>query len=82
MSKLAAVLSVCAAVTVGGSSVAFARWAHERDGDLGFRFTYPTELFQSIEGDRKPSFHYFASRDERAKFMVGAWNNEAGQSPS
>jgi hypothetical protein len=67
---------------VGGSSVAFARWANERDGDLGFRFTYPTELFQRIPGDRKPSFHYFVSKDESAKFMVGAWNNEAGQTPT
>jgi hypothetical protein len=57
-------------------------WAHERDPGLGFDFSYPLNLFQRTEGDGKPSFHYFVSRDAEAKLMVGAWNNEAGQTPS
>jgi hypothetical protein len=54
----------------------------ERDASLGFQFTYPRDLFQRIEGDGKPSFHYFVSRDAEAKFLVGAWNNQAGQTPN
>ena len=54
----------------------------ERDADLGFHFSYPRDLFQRIEGDGKPSFHYFVSRDDEAKLMVGAWNNEVGQTPN
>ncbi len=57
-------------------------WVVERDDGLGFQFTYPRHLFQPTEGEGKPSFHYFVSRDAEAKFMVGAWNNEAGQTPS
>ena len=56
-------------------------WAYERDPGLGFQFSYPRDLFDRTEGDGKPSFHYFASRDADAKLMVGAWNNEAGQTP-
>ena len=57
-------------------------WTYERDPGLGFDFSYPRDLFQKTEGDGKPSFHYFVSRDAEAKLMVGAWNNEAGQTPS
>jgi hypothetical protein len=57
-------------------------WAIERDEALGFHFAYPRDLFQRTEDDGKPSFHYFVSRDAEAKLMVGAWNNEAGQTPS
>jgi hypothetical protein len=63
-------------------SAATRPWAHERDPGLGFDFSYPRDLFQRTEGDGKPSFHYFVSRDAEAKLMVGAWNNEAGQTPS
>ena len=56
-------------------------WADERDPGLGFQFSYPRDLFDRKEGDGKPSFHYFVSRDADAKLMVGAWNNEAGQTP-
>ena len=63
-------------------SAATRPWTHERDPGLGFDFSYPRDLFQRTEGDGKPSFHYFVSRDAEAKLMVGAWNNEAGQTPS
>jgi hypothetical protein len=56
--------------------------ATEGDAELGFHFSYPRDLFQPIESDGKPSFHYFVSKDAEAKFLVGAWNNEAGQTPS
>jgi hypothetical protein len=58
-----------------------AAWASESDPDLGFTFSYPSDLFDRAEGDGKPSFHYFASEDAEAKFLVGGWNNSAGQSP-
>jgi hypothetical protein len=60
-------------------SAATRPWAYERDSGLGFNFSYPRDLFQRTEGDGKPSFHYFVSRDADAKLMVGAWNNEAGR---
>jgi hypothetical protein len=64
------------------ASAATPPWPIERDVGLGFNFTYPRDLFQRTEGDGKPSFHYFVSRDWEAEFMVGAWNNEAGQTPN
>jgi hypothetical protein len=67
--------------TICSASAATPPWPIERDAGLGFNFTYPRDLFQPTEGDGKPSFHYFVSRDSEAKFMVGAWNNEAGQTP-
>jgi hypothetical protein len=63
-------------------SAATRPWTYERDPDLGFRFSYPRDLFDRTEGEGKPSFHYFVSTDADAKLMVGAWNNEAGQTPS
>jgi hypothetical protein len=56
-------------------------WLSKREATLGFAFSYPPELFQEIEGDGKPSFHYFASTSSDAKFLVGGWNNQAEQSP-
>jgi hypothetical protein len=57
-------------------------WAMERDVNLGFHFSYPPDLFQRTEGEGEPSFHYFVSEESEAKFMVGAWDNEAGQTPT
>jgi hypothetical protein len=67
---------------VSNSWAATSSWTMGRDSDLGFHFTYPSDLFRQIGGEGKPSFHYFVSRDSEAKFMVGAWNNEAGQTPN
>src|SRR5688572_30354305 len=67
-------ISPCLAATVP--------WASERDVELGFRFSYPLDLFNRIEGDGKSSFHYFVTEDAEAKFMVGAWDNEAAQTPN
>jgi hypothetical protein len=60
---------------------ALADWSHERDAELGFAYSYPSELFDRTEGDGKPSFHYFVSDNSEAKFLVGGWDNSAGQSP-
>jgi hypothetical protein len=78
-------LALIALVYLGAITSAAAAtppWVAERDAHLGFQFTYPRHLFQPTEGEGKPSFHYFVSRDAEAKLMVGAWNNEAGQTPS
>lgn len=56
------------------------RWLSDRDPNLGFTFSYPRTLFHPIQGDGKPSFHYFVSGSD-AKFLVGGWNNRAGRSP-
>ena len=69
-------------VAISSVSAATRTWTYERDHALGFNFSYPRDLFQRTEGDGKPSFHYFVSRGAEAKLMVGAWNNEAGQTPS
>lgn len=66
---------------VTGASAATSPWVVERDPGLGFEFSYPSEVFQPGEGEAKPSFHYFASTDNDSQLMVGAWNNEAGQTP-
>jgi hypothetical protein len=56
-------------------------WASQTDPGLGFRYSYPSEVFSPIESDGKPYFHYFASASSEAKFLVGGWNNAKGQSP-
>jgi hypothetical protein len=81
MTKLGVIVLVYLAA-MSSVSAATRPWAYERDPGLGFDFSYPRDLFQRTEGDGKPSFHYFVSRDAEAKLMVGAWNNEAGQTPS
>jgi hypothetical protein len=63
-------------VAIMSASAATPPWTVQRDAGLGFHFSYPRDLFQRTEGEGKPSFHYFVSRDAGAKFMVGAWNNE------
>ena len=68
-------------VAISNVLAATRQWAYERDPGLGFHFSYPRDLFERTDGDGKPSFHYFVSRDADAKLMVGAWNNEAGQTP-
>jgi hypothetical protein len=57
-------------------------WSSEQDARLGFTYSYPHGLFSRIEGDGKPSFHYFVSPGSDAKLMVGAWNNREGRTPS
>ena len=57
-------------------------WSSARDPDLGFAYSYPSKLFNRLEGDGKPSFHYFATEDSAAKFLVGGWANSEGQSPA
>ena len=56
-------------------------WSFEQDDHLGFRYAYPRILFAETAGDGKPGFHYFASRDSAAEFLVGGWNNRKGQTP-
>ena len=60
---------------------AASRWAIETDPHLSFRYSYPSQVFSPIEGDGKPSFHYFETPSSEARFLVGAWNNAKGQSP-
>src|SRR4029453_12838587 len=81
MTRVGFVVLICLGAM---SSVAAATrpWAYERDPGLGFQFSYPRNLFDRTDGDGKPSFHYFVSRDADAKLMVGAWNTDAGQTPS
>ena len=81
MTKIGLIVLIYLAA-ISSVSAATRPWAYERDPGLGFHFSYPRDLFERTEGDGKPSFHYFVSRDADAKLMVGAWNNEAGQTPS
>src|SRR6185369_13156064 len=52
-----------------------AQWTSERDAGLGYAYSYPSDVFQEIEGDDKPSFHYFEEANSDTKFLVGGWNN-------
>jgi hypothetical protein len=57
------------------------RWSTYQDDNYGFSYSYPVELFTQVEGER-PSFRYFRSPESEAKFMVGAWDSERGETPS
>ena len=78
----ATIVGVALALVVSSTAgTAAANWALQTDRELGFRYSYPAEVFSPIEGDGKPYFHYFASPSSEAKFLVGGWNNARGQSP-
>ena len=76
----ALIASVGLAIVLPAGDAA-ARWALQSDPELGFRYSYPAEVFSPLRGDGKRYFHYFASPSSEAKFLVGAWNNARGQSP-
>jgi hypothetical protein len=57
-------------------------WSRHQDPGVGLGFSYPSALFAPLPGDDKPFFHYFASDDGSAKFLVGAWNNRERQTPA
>jgi hypothetical protein len=76
-----ALACVALALVVLPAGAGASRWALQTDPDLGFRYSYPAEVFSPIENDGKPYFHYFASPSSEAKFLVGGWNNGKGQSP-
>src|SRR5215207_3606975 len=77
------VVVIAAALQILVLQTAAAReWMSQREPQLGFAFSYPVDLFQEIEGDNKPSFHYFTSRSSDAKFLVGGWDNRAEQTPN
>jgi hypothetical protein len=78
---LPAIAALASAITGLPASATVSGWALQTDPDLGFRYSYPPEVFSPIEGDGKPYFHYFASPSAQAKFLVGGWNNAKGQSP-
>ena len=63
-------------------NVAAARgWVSNSDAEFGFTFSYPPDLFHSVEGDEKPSFYYFRSSAADAKLLFGAWDNVKQQTP-
>ena len=86
MTRLISLGSFCflIAVTLPMSAVvaAIPPWSSEQDAALGFTYSYPRSLFSRMEGDGKPSFHYFVSQGSEAKLMVGAWNNREGRTPA
>jgi hypothetical protein len=86
MTRLSSIATFCflIAVTLPMSATVAATppWSSEQDAGLGFTYSYPHRLFSRIEGDGKPSFHYFLSQNSEAKLMVGAWNNREGRTPS
>ena len=77
----AALVGAALAFVVLPAGAETSRWALQTDPDIGFRYSYPAEVFSPIAGDGKPYFHYFASPSSEAKFLVGGWNNVKGQSP-
>lgn len=79
--KLIMLLVAGAAMLPLGLAADPAQWASERDDGFGFHYAYPAATFARIEGDSKPSFHYFASPDSEAKLLFGAWSNKEGRTP-
>jgi hypothetical protein len=86
MAKLSSIALFClliaAVLPVSATVAATPPWSSEQDARLGFTYSYPHGLFSRIQGDGKPSFHYFVSQHSGAKLMVGAWNNREGRTPS
>src|SRR4029078_1352403 len=86
MTRLISLASFCFLIAVALPMSAIVAgippWLSEQDGALGFAYSYPRSLFSRIEGDGKPSFHYFVSQGSEAKLMVGAWNNREGRTPA
>ena len=78
--SLTASLIAVAVVLASSLAMASESWRSARDDAFGFRFAYPEALFSSLQSDR-PSFHYFVSDANDAKFVVGAWVNEQGRTP-
>jgi hypothetical protein len=78
--RLFLILSISATLCWSGAEAAD-RWKSIMDENLGFSFSYPETLFSSVPGDDKPSFHYFASTQSQAKFLVGGWDNRFGAKP-
>jgi hypothetical protein len=62
-------------------SRAIEQWIDQRDPQFGYRYSYPGAMFSSVVGDGKPGFHYFASKETNAKFLVGAWDQQGGDTP-
>jgi hypothetical protein len=73
-------LLVVMALAETSDAQASEKWAAQRDPRFGFSFAYPAEMFAPTEGER-PSFYYYASKETDAKFLVGAWNSEQGNTP-
>jgi hypothetical protein len=79
--KLSVLTLVALAAFCGLPLQANERWIEERDPQFGYGYSYPDEVFASVEGDGKPGFHYFASNATDAKFLVGAWDNQDNATP-
>lgn len=78
---LAKLLVAGAVLLPVGSAADPAQWASGRDDGFGFRYAYPQATFAPIEGESKPSFHYFVSPASDAKLLFGAWSNKEGRTP-
>ena len=77
-----AVIMVGLLVTcLSGVAQSRSSWVTDRDAEFSFTFTYPPDLFHSVEGDEKPSFYYFRSSAADAKLLFGAWDNVKQQTP-
>ena len=71
----AALAGSALALVVLAAGEAAARWALQTDPELGFKYSYPTEVFSPLEGDGKPYFHYFASPSSSRVLRAHATGN-------
>jgi hypothetical protein len=74
-------LALLALSAFGLSSEAREHWTEQRDPQFGYHYSYPDASFGAVEGDGKPGFHYFTSNETDAKFLVGAWDKNDGDTP-
>jgi hypothetical protein len=70
------------AVVAGPATARSLGWSQQTDAETGYSYSYPSAVFSPVSGDEKPAFHYFESDVGAAKLMVGAWDNEAGDTPT
>jgi hypothetical protein len=84
---LSAVLSLVCFVALAGQAVARDTrleqgWTDYRNERFGFSLRYPGDLFEPEKTSEAGDGQVFVSRDGAARLLVGALQNDAGQSPA
>lgn len=72
-------ITICAVAFASAAVAAprrFNEWASIHHAKRGFAIAYPTEVFAPVAGDSDDG-RILASRDGKAKLLVGAFENEA-----
>ena len=69
------------ALTAGAVHAERGDWRGYELKSYGARVAYPAAIFDPLDSER-PGMQSFAARGEEARFLIGAWHNDKGHSPS